>query len=828
MERTSPVLEIEDRGRWSRGEGDTRVDLTGAWKAVRADEVSLGSINLPFCWDGWDGELTLTRRFELPDDAVNSSWRLVVDGFAEFIAITLNGAHLDTRRGNEVSFQLDIDSRHLRFGSETNELVFVLDNRLSRHGTVPLKGGIFARRRYGGIFRDVCLVSSPLKAVTELEARWVGDATSAGGHVTVEAEMRRSGPASSSEDGGEVLSVQLLDMVGNRLAATKARSVVFPPGGILKLTVDLPSVSLERWELGGGRGLYRVRADLAGRGVRHALVTTVGVRTLKVRPEGFKLNGEVRWLRCLSYVPAHMETGVIVDEKQLETDFALMRELGVDAIRIMQGAAPRCLLELCDRNGLLVFEELPVFQAPDPVLSEPEFTRTAAEQLEAMIRRDRRYTCIAGWGIGSEINPPNRTNRDYYRKLTELARDMDYRPVYASIPITGKFTADPLDFVILEVTQYSPWVDSHLSELVAGDRPALIGGIRRAVLPGKLGGYADPTSEAGQADYLVDRLKEIERLDWCAGVIIGELTDWPGAVPSVSAPLRGTTSLYTTGLLDGDRRPRLAFHRLKEYWASGRVDPLPRGESPPGEGGLLVIVGLGLIIVLLVATRQNNLFRLNLYRTFTSPRGFFQDISDRRYFQSGHTLLLAMLIAGGLAMIGAAWLHSGRQSYPLDWSLGQLCGSGEPIRWAASLVWHPARGLMFFWAVIFLFIWLGSLRVMIFSRLMGRRCSLAQGLDFLVWSSAGFLILLPIGMVSERLFDGSGGWLVIVVLILLIVWSNYRLVSVLQQYVRRPVGTVFFLCSIGFVIACVVLVAVFEYTHNFSLYWSYFWGTIIQ
>ena len=100
------------------------------------DGGEIGGVDLPFCWDGWKGELKLTRTFFLPDSFRNRSCRLVVERFAEYIAVKLNNAHLDTRRGDGLSFQLALNPGQLHFGSVQNEIELTLDNRLSRKGTV--------------------------------------------------------------------------------------------------------------------------------------------------------------------------------------------------------------------------------------------------------------------------------------------------------------------------------------------------------------------------------------------------------------------------------------------------------------------------------------------------------------------------------------------------------------------------------------------------------------------------------------------------------------------------------------------------------------------
>ncbi|MDP8240229.1 MAG: glycoside hydrolase family 2 TIM barrel-domain containing protein [Candidatus Hatepunaea meridiana] len=836
---------IEGRGKWSQSENDYRIDLTDKWTAVRSDGEKLGEINIPFFWDDYEGKIDISRTFTLPDSFANYSSRLIVDGFAQYIAITLNGANLDSRRGDNASLQIELNPRLLRYGSD-NEIVITLDNRLSLRKNIPLSGSIYAKRRYGGIYSNVYIISTPLIAIADLQAQWSESDTTSDGCIIVNTELRNwSHQIADSSETAYLLKTEMLDPSSNIIISANEANIRFPSSGIINHTSVLTPVNVEKWKLTIPSRLYIIRCSMfcqvltpdrtkrrlisdriTSHGFQHTVETKIGIRSIELTSQGFSLNGERLSLRCVSYANNQRERGALVDEDRTESDVQKIKELGANAVRIMQGSASMQFLDMCDRYGLLVFEELPVFQAPDPVLSDHELIRSASDQLEAMILRDRQFTCIAGWGIGSQINPPNSNNEAYYKTLTQLAHKLDDRPVYASFPITDEFKADPLDFAILEIIPDCDTEELQLPHVIVGDKPALVGSVRRFVLPGNLGGYVDLASEAGQADYILSLIKQTEQLKGCAGVIIGDFADWEGAVPSISSPLKGTGNLYTTGIFNSSQKPRLAFQHIKEYWTTGRVQPLARGKSPHHDGALIIIVGLALIIFLFLAARRNNIFKLNLSRTFTSSKSFFYDISGRRFFQIGQTILIAVLISGGLALVGTGWLYTNRNSYPLDWLLGYLFGNSETHHRIATMIWQPMYSLSFLWGVLFLFIWLFSIRVVMLFKILGKRCSLSQGIAYVTWSQAGYLIFLPIGMLSKRLFEASYGWLIGILFILITVWSLHRLVVIIVQQTRRSVLVITILWLIGPVIVLTCLFIGLEYTHYISDYWGFFWGTI--
>ena len=676
IESKGVPITLDGRGEWSQGDGDTIISLNGEWEASHHD-VRLNPINIPSYWDDRVEQVLLRKQFALPEEMQNRRWRLIIDGFAYTLAIKLNGEQLGSRSGDGASFQLDIPNGSLRFGSVENELTISIMNRSAQHGDLLLSGGVYARKRYEGISRNLYLIASPPAAVTHLEAHWaITDSMSE--EVSVHANLQRQSGATDTNSYRYIAT--LFDPNGTVLTTYESRPFSFPLAGSFEVTVKLPTSPLDRWTIRtpGTAPLHQVRCELFISDCPNAIHTstvTFGARSLTITPSGYMINGQFRQLRCVNYYETYPEDSELTQSGWIERDVALLKELGADAVRIAQGQAPPYLLDLCDRYGLLVFEELPVFQTPDPILSDPDFIRSARNQLEAMILRDRQFTCIAGWGIGSEINPPNRENAPYYNALAQLVRNLDDRPIYASIcagssgSVDGGISAAPLDFVIFELALYGRFKASDIPENIVCDRPMLLGGIRQMVTTDELGGWNDPTSEAGQAHHLISTIQKAEQLDWCGGIVVGDFTDWYGKVTTIGVPRM--SNLYTTGLTNQNRQPRLAFRCLADYWTSDTKHPLDSTELPDKNRGLFIIVGLGLLLILFISVRRNHLFKFSLARTFSSPQGFFRDISDRRFVHSGSTLLVALLSSGGLALVVVGWLTAYRQSYPLDWAF--LC-----------------------------------------------------------------------------------------------------------------------------------------------------------
>jgi beta-galactosidase len=88
-------------------------------------------------------------------------------------------------------------------------------------------------------------------------------------------------------------------------------------------------------------------------------------------------------------------------ERQLE----MLREMGANAIRMSHNPPDPELLELADRMGFLVMDE--VFDSWErkktPLDFHLIFPEWHEQDLRAMIRRDRNHPSIVMWSIGNEV-----------------------------------------------------------------------------------------------------------------------------------------------------------------------------------------------------------------------------------------------------------------------------------------------------------------------------------------------------------------------------------------------------------------------------------------
>jgi len=106
--------------------------------------------------------------------------------------------------------------------------------------------------------------------------------------------------------------------------------------------------------------LYRCEVRLEGAHGAHDVAVRFGLRSFEFVEHGpFRLNGERLLLRGTHRREDHAGRGAALTEDLIRKEFALVKEMGVNFMRLGHYQQSRVALELCDELGILVWEEIP-------------------------------------------------------------------------------------------------------------------------------------------------------------------------------------------------------------------------------------------------------------------------------------------------------------------------------------------------------------------------------------------------------------------------------------------------------------------------------------
>lgn len=356
----------------------------------------------------WNGEGWYRKNFILSPEDAGRSLQFVFDGVMSSPKVFLNGRMVGSWLYGYNSFVIDATEAAV-FGG-TNVLAVHADTRA--HGSRWYPGaGIYRKvtaRLVGPVHIPVWGVFVSTPEVKDHRAT-----------VRLAVNVANASPAPRSV----TVNTILLDASGREVAHGQATAQVAAQGeSTLQIAIALENP--HRWDVENPY-LYRARTVLHsdGRALDES-TSTFGVRTFQwTTHDGFHLNGRRVQIHGVNLHHDHGPLGAAFYPRAMERQLEIMKEMGVNSVRTSHNAPAPELLALCDRMGLLVFNELfDKYGSTAGINCDADtfVDKYAEPEVRNFLKRDRNHPSVVAWSIGNEI--PDLTKRhvdvmsSYFRK----------------------------------------------------------------------------------------------------------------------------------------------------------------------------------------------------------------------------------------------------------------------------------------------------------------------------------------------------------------------------------------------------------------------------
>lgn len=391
--------------------------------------VSGGMGRLPIQGVAW-----YRRKITISANDVGKSIYLDIDGAMSYAMVWINGKLAGGWPYGYNSFRIDL-TPYIKIGSD-NQLAIRLDNPLNSARWYP----------GGGIYRNVWLT----KVAKTHIAQWgttvqTSNVSAASAKVNLAVTIENT--STSDKTIRVVTDVYLLGngkqtSIGKKVTSYSAVTTTVKAGSNASVSNATTIQNPQLWAPLPTQqpNLYKAITKLYENGKEIDVYETVfGIRSLTFDSNnGLLVNGEKIRIQGVNQHHDLGALGASFNIRAAERQLQMLQELGCNAIRLSHNPPAPELLELTDRMGFLVIDE--VFDSWERKKTPLDFHLIFPDWYEAdvrsFIRRDKNHPSVIAWSFGNEVGEQytGEAGAAIAKKLHDIVKDEDStRPGTASM-----------------------------------------------------------------------------------------------------------------------------------------------------------------------------------------------------------------------------------------------------------------------------------------------------------------------------------------------------------------------------------------------------------
>ena len=334
-----------------------------------------------------------------PADLKGKRVLLDFEGIMLTADVYLNGERIGGTDYGYVGFDIDI-TKKLKYG-EANEILVKAETQNES-----------ASRWYtgGGLFRDVNLITTSAELYMERHPLYI--TTRDNEYVTVGVEFTNRGRQREVAIGLKLYDpngICIYESTENFTRKTASRTQEIK---MKEVKVTEPKL----WDT-DHPNLYRAEVTLMTKDgtPTDSYLELFGIRTIEYGPSfGLKLNGKKVLLQGYANHHTLGALGAAAYPRAIEKRIKLMKEFGMNHIRTSHNPYSRSFIELCDKLGILVVDELYDKWTDQHSGQRAPFMNHWAYDVKEWVKRDRNSPSVIMWSLGNELQQdPNQPFNDW-------------------------------------------------------------------------------------------------------------------------------------------------------------------------------------------------------------------------------------------------------------------------------------------------------------------------------------------------------------------------------------------------------------------------------
>lgn len=517
-------------------------------------------VAVPCCWESlpdfsaYRGVGVYSREIE-----TKGTFRLVFKGVSHTARVCLDGKEIANHYNAYTPFSVVVSD-----AAEGKHLLEVYaDNTFSEASALHIPNDYMS---YGGISRGVVMEELKDAYIEFIHA--VPSKEENGWKAAVSVKVK-------NVSGAEKSCRLNLDLAG---LASESAELRLSAGEEKIIETEMHVTDVKTWEI-GSPNLYTVRAVLSdGEEAFDDLIERLGFREIRVDGKDILLNGKKLRIKGFCRHEDHPMFACALPFAAIQQDLEIAMDLGANAMRTSHYPNDELFLDLCDEQGILVWEENHARGLTLEHMQNPNFERQAEACIEEMITAHINHPSIIIWGILNECASETEYGYECYKKQYDLIQKMDTSRPRSSA--SCKFKTD-ICFGLPEIVSYNLYPEWY-HETPAGEyvkdiydwvqsdsegsgKPFLI----TEIGAGAIYGYRSQTmcrwSEEYQAKALESQITAVLGQEGCSGIFIWQFCDVRISNEWFSNRPR---TMNNKGIVDEYRRRKLSYDVVKRLYHS--------------------------------------------------------------------------------------------------------------------------------------------------------------------------------------------------------------------------------------------------------------------
>lgn len=596
---------VQHKTRLNEGWTFLRQDIGNIWEAVRPVKPGLPeeypiweNVTLPHCFNAEDcvapdinyyqGPGWYKTQLEISNPYKNGRVLLEFEGAGQktdvYIYTTKVGHHV----GGYDSWNVDITEAVNKFLSSEDAARF--------KGKVPLSircdnsrdaemipSNLSDFNVYGGIYRYLNLVYLPAVTVDEISIKPELNADFR------KATLKVTGSFYNPSDIRSANVCVTIKSPDGKVVKSNTLANITPLGKQLLMDVEIEKP--EVWDIESPR---RYTCEVAVKADDEEVVSVerFGFRKFEFIEKGpFHLNGRRLLLRGTHRHEDHAGVAAAMTDSMIIKEMRMMKEMGVNFIRLGHYQQSEIVLDMCDELGILVWEEIPWCRGG---VGGDLYREQARQMLTNMIEQHYNHPSVIIWGLGNENDWPNdfpkyeqSEIRAFMSELNTLSHTLD--PERKTAIRRCDFCSDIVD--VYSPTIWAGWYRGQFTQYQEFSKEAFDkvrhflhvewGGDSH---PGRHVEDKEPTKNDWSETYVIKlidwHLKEQENMPWLTGAAYWPFKDFSTPV----RPENPVPYVNQKGVIERDFTKKESYYVFQSYWTDAPMVHIA-GHSQPVRWG---------------------------------------------------------------------------------------------------------------------------------------------------------------------------------------------------------------------------------------------------